>query len=169
MGNVDRIDLQLLEALQNDASVPIHVLAERVCLSVNACWRRVRRLDKEGYIRRRVALLDAERLGCGVVAFVIVRTNQHTERWLREFAEKVAAIPEITEIYRTSGEIDYLLKVLVRSIADYDRVYKTLIKTMPLADVSASFAMEQIKCTTAVPLAAHALRSLVPEGCALGD
>jgi len=152
MVELDRIDTRILAALQADASLAIAELAAAVGLSANACWRRVKRLEEAGVIRRRVALLDPVKLGLGVTVFVTVRTNEHAEEWLEGFAKGVAQIPEVVEFYRMSGEVDYLLKVLVSDIAHYDRVYKRLIKTATLADVSSSFAMEQLKYTTAVPL-----------------
>jgi Lrp/AsnC family transcriptional regulator len=152
MVELDRIDMRILAALQADASLAIAELAEAVGLSSNACWRRVKRLEESGVIRRRVALLDPLKLGLGVTVFVAVRTNEHAEEWLEGFAKGVAQIPEVVEFYRMSGEVDYLLKVLVSDIAHYDRVYKRLIKTATLADVSSSFAMEQLKYTTALPL-----------------
>ncbi len=148
----DAIDRKLLRALQLDASRAIAELAELVSLSVNACWRRVKRLDEQGVIRARVALLDPNALGLQLTAFVSVRTNQHSPEWLERFAKGVQAIPEVVEFYRLSGDIDYLLKIRLRDIKDYDRVYKALIKTAPIADVSSSFAMEEIKHTTALPI-----------------
>ncbi|MDE1150443.1 MAG: Lrp/AsnC family transcriptional regulator [Azospirillaceae bacterium] len=152
MVELDKIDIKLLHLLQDDASLAVADLAERVALSANACWRRVKRLEEAGLIRRRVALLDADRLGCGITVFVAIRTNQHNEDWLENFARGVADIPEIVEFYRMSGDVDYLLKVLVADIPHYDRVYKRLIKVTQLTDVSSSFAMERIKSTTAIPL-----------------
>jgi len=152
MAGLDRIDARILAALQGDASLPIAELAESVGLSSNACWRRVKRLEEAGIIRRRVALLDPAKLGLGVTVFVSVRTNEHAEEWLEKFAKGVADIPEVVEFYRMSGDVDYLLKVMVADIAHYDRVYKRLIKVAKLSDVSSSFAMEQIKYTTSVPL-----------------
>ncbi|HLI12007.1 MAG TPA: Lrp/AsnC family transcriptional regulator [Alphaproteobacteria bacterium] len=149
---LDSTDLRILNALQTDSSRSVAELAAEARLSPNACWRRVKRLEEEGVIRSRVALLDPTRLGLGVTVFVAVRTNQHTEEWLKAFAEGVARIPEVVEFYRMSGDVDYLLKVLVADIAHYDRVYKKLIKAASLTDVSSSFAMEQIKYTTAIPL-----------------
>ncbi len=152
MVELDRIDLRILGSLQADASRPIAELAETAGLSTNACWRRVKRLEETGVILKRVALLDPAKLDLGVTVFVAIRTSQHTEAWLEAFAKGVAQIPEVVEFHRMSGEVDYLLKVLVADIAHYDRVYKRLIKTASLTDVSSSFAMEQIKYTTALPL-----------------
>ncbi len=127
-------------------------LSEAVGLSQTPCWKRVRRLEAEGFIRARVALVDPARLGLGVTVFVQVRTSHHDATWLNQFAQAVAALPEVVEFYRLSGEIDYLLKVVCADIADYDRVYKRLIATAEMHDVSSSFAMEQIKYTTEIPV-----------------
>jgi Lrp/AsnC family transcriptional regulator len=150
--DIDRTDARILTALQNDAGQAIAELAEAVGLSSNACWRRVKRLEELGVIQGRVALLDPVKLGLGVTVFVSVRTNEHNDDWLQQFAEAVAQIPEVVEFYRMSGDIDYLLKLVVADIAHYDRVYKRLIKSVRLTDVSSSFAMEQMKYTTALPV-----------------
>jgi len=152
MAEFDAIDKMLLRSLQEDASKPVAELAERVNLSVNACWRRIKRFEEQGIIRARVALLDPEQLGLQLTAFVSIKTNQHNPQWLEEFAQGVAAIPEVVEFYRLSGEIDYLLKIRLRDINDYDRVYKALIGTASIADVSSSFTMEEMKYTTAIPV-----------------
>ena len=149
---MDQHDAKILHLLQLDASLSNAELADRIGLSANACWRRVKRLEDEGYIRQRVALLDEQKLGLKVTVFVTVRTTEHNDAWLKRFAEGVAALPEVVEFYRMSGEVDYLLKIMVRDIADYDRVYKKLIKVAPLSDVAGSFAMERIKSSTALPL-----------------
>jgi Lrp/AsnC family transcriptional regulator len=133
-------------------------LAESVGLSANACWRRIKRLEELGIIRGRVALLDPEKLGLGVTVFVSVRTNEHNDAWLGQFNDAVTKIPEIVELYRMSGDIDYLMKVVVSDIAHYDRVYKRLISLVRLTDVSSSFAMEQMKYTTALPVLQPATR-----------
>ncbi|MCP5181764.1 MAG: Lrp/AsnC family transcriptional regulator [Pseudomonadales bacterium] len=149
---LDRIDRQILSLLQDDAGLSNAELAEKVNLSANACWRRVKQLEESGIIRKRVALLSAEKLGLGVTVFVSIKAGSHSEEWLRKFAQGVSELPEVVEFYRLSGETDYLLKVMVRDIQDYDRVYKKLIATAPLSDVSSSFAMERIKSSTALPL-----------------
>lgn len=148
----DRIDRHILQILQGDATVPIQQIGEKVGLSHNACWRRIKRLEESGIIRKRVALVDPGKVGCGVTVFVTVRTSHHTEAWLDKFARGVAALPEVMEFYRTSGDVDYLLKVLVSDIAEYDRFYKKLIAIAPLSDVSSNFAMEQVKYSTEVPV-----------------
>ena len=148
----DRIDRHILQILQGDATVPIQQIGEKVGLSHNACWRRIKRLEESGIIRKRVALVDPGKVGYGVTVFVTVRTSHHTEAWLDKFARGVAALPEVMEFYRTSGDVDYLLKVLVSDIAEYDRFYKKLIAIAPLSDVSSNFAMEQVKYSTEVPV-----------------
>lgn len=152
MTEFDAIDKALLRSLQEDASRPVAELAERVNLSVNACWRRIKRFEEQGVIKSRVALLNPQKLGLQLTAFVSIRTNQHNPEWLANFAEGVEAIPEVVEFYRLSGDIDYLLKIRLRDINDYDRVYKALIATAPIADVSSSFTMEEMKYTTAIPV-----------------
>ena len=127
-------------------------LAERVGLSQTPCWRRVRNLESEGVISRRVAVLDPHKLNVGVTVFVAIKAGRHAGNWLEAFADAIATIDEITEAYRLSGEIDYLLKIVVPDIGAYDRVYKRLIAKVDFADVSSSFAMEEIKTTTALPL-----------------
>ena len=152
MVKIDSIDRRILEELQQDAARPVEQIASCVGLSQNPCWRRIKRLEAVGVIQRRVAIVDAARLGVGLTVFVSIRTNQHNESWLERFASGVRRIPEVVELYRMSGETDYLLKVLARDVADYDRIYKRLIRVAELHDVSSSFAMEQIKYTTEVPL-----------------
>ena len=149
---LDSIDRRILRELQVDATIPISELADRAGLSQTPCWKRVKRLEALGIIERRVALLNREQLELSLVVFVSVRAARHDEAWLNEFARGAAALPEVVEFYRMSGEIDYLLKVVVADIAAYDQFYKRLIATAPLGDVSSSFAMEQIKFTTALPL-----------------
>ena len=149
---MDKFDRALLEALQDDASLPMAELAQRVGLTATPCWRRVQRLEAQGLIRKRVALLDPALLNVGVTVFVTVRTSHHNQEWLQAFHAVVASIPEVMEFYRMAGQTDYLLKVVVPDIAAYDRVYKRLIQGADLSDVSSSFAMEQIKYTTRLPL-----------------
>jgi Lrp/AsnC family transcriptional regulator len=150
--SLDALDRRILDLLQHDADVAVGELAERVHLSQNACWRRVKRLEQDGWILKRVALLDAARLGAGVTVFVSVRAAEHSEAWLAEFAAAARRIPEVVEFYRMSGQIDYLMKIQVADIAAYDAVYKRLIRQVRLSEVSSAFAMEVIKHTTAIPL-----------------
>lgn len=132
--------------------MPLEALAERVGLSPSPCWRRIQKLEAQGVIQKRVALLDPDKLNVGVTVFVAVRTNRHDMDWAEQFCHAVEAIPEVVEFYRMSGETDYLLRVVVPNIAAYDAVYKRLIKTASLHDVSSNFAMERIKYTTALPV-----------------
>lgn len=149
---MDRYDRQILALLQEDATMPVAEIGEKVGLTSTPCWRRIQKLEEAGLIRRRVALLDAARLNVGVTVFVSVRTNQHNAKWLKTFHGLVQSIPEVTEFYRMAGDTDYLLRVVVPDIAAYDAVYKKLIQGAELSDVSSRFAMEQIKYTTALPL-----------------
>ncbi|WP_029032176.1 Lrp/AsnC family transcriptional regulator [Salinarimonas rosea] len=149
---LDAIDRRILACLQEDATQPLDALAAQVGLSPSPLWRRIRKLEEAGVILRRVALLDPDRLNVGVTVFVMVRTSRHEADWARRFCEAVAKIPEVVELWRMSGQVDYLLRVVVPDIAAYDRVYKRLIAVADLYDVSSSFAMERIKNTTALPL-----------------
>ncbi|ALM54573.1 transcriptional regulator [Halomonas huangheensis] len=150
---MDRYDRQLLRLLQQDASQSVKQLAEAVNLSTTPCWKRLKRLADEGYIRARVALLDPEKLGLGLSVFVQVKTQRHNNAWLEDFARKVMSFEEVVEFYRMSGEWDYMLRVVVRDIAAYDAFYKRLIASVDgLSDISSNFAMEQIKNTTALPI-----------------
>jgi Lrp/AsnC family transcriptional regulator len=132
--------------------LPATEIADRVGLSTTPCWRRIQKLEEAGFIRKRVALLDRERLNVPVSVFVAVRTNRHATDWFQQFNRMVQEIPEIVEAYRMSGEIDYLLRVVVPDIAGYDAVYKRMIDRVDFSDVSSSFSMEELKYTTAVPL-----------------
>jgi Lrp/AsnC family transcriptional regulator len=149
---MDDVDFALLQILQEDATLKVAEIAQKVGLSVTPCWRRIQKLEEEGVIRKRVALLDPVKLQVGVTVFIAVRTNQHNAAWVKKFSAIVMAIPEIVEFYRMSGDVDYLLRAVVPDIAGYDAVYKRLIEKIELGDVSSSFAMEQIKFTTALPL-----------------
>jgi Lrp/AsnC family transcriptional regulator len=149
---MDRIDRKILACLQADASLSTAEIADRVGLSTTPCWRRIQNMEKAGVIRRRVALLDREQLNLGVDVFVAIRTNQHNDEWLSSFARTVTEFPEVVEFYRMSGEVDYLMRVVVPDIKAYDVFYKRLIQHADIADVSSSFAMEQIKYTTSLPL-----------------
>lgn len=149
---MDSIDLKILEILQQDADAQIADMAARVGLSATPCWRRVQRLRELGVITRSVVLVDATKLNVGVTVFVSVRTSTHSQDWFERFRATVQAIPEVVEFYRMSGDVDYLLRVVVPDIAAYDKVYKRLIAGTQLFDVSSSFAMEELKFTTALPL-----------------
>ncbi|MEO1220874.1 MAG: Lrp/AsnC family transcriptional regulator [Pseudomonadota bacterium] len=149
---MDSNDRAILKALQKDASISLEALAGELSLSTNACWRRVKKLEARGVIERRVALVSPESVGLNVTVFVSVKTDDHSAEWLEKFAKATASIAEVVEFYRMAGDVDYLLKLLVRDVADYDRVYKKLIAAAALSDVSASFAMERIKYETAMPI-----------------
>jgi len=149
---MDNIDLRILDALQKDASLSVSAIAERAGISTAPCWRRIQKLESEGIIAKRVALLDRTRLNAGVTVFIAVRTSKHTVEWLEKFRKAVKDIPEIVDLYRMSGEIDYLLKAYVPDIASYDALYKKLIARIELSDVTSMFAMEELKSTTEIPL-----------------
>ncbi|MGX7926523.1 Lrp/AsnC family transcriptional regulator [Tsuneonella sp. HG094] len=149
---LDNLDWAILGELQRDASLPIQSIGERVGLSTNPCWRRIKRMEEAGIIARRVAILDPVAVGLPTTVFVSIRTARHDPDWLKAFASGIAGIPEITECHRMAGEVDYLLKLSVRDIAHYDRIYQRLIAEVPgLNDVSSSFSMEALKITTALP------------------
>jgi Lrp/AsnC family transcriptional regulator len=149
---LDAIDRRLLTLLQENSETPLATLAEAVNLSTSPCWRRVQALRERGYITRSVALADRDKLNLGVTVFVFVKTSQHNQPWFEKFRDAVRGIPEVMEFYRMSGDVDYLLRIVVPDIAAYDAVYQRLIKTVELSDVSSSFAMEELKFTTALPL-----------------
>ena len=152
MTELDPIDRKILAQLQRDSDISLDALGEAVGLSRNACWRRVKQLEQDGVIRKRVALLDPEKLGLGLSVFILVRTRRHDADWLAQFARATAALPQITGVYRMSGDLDYLLRARVADMGEYDRLYKALTSRIELSDVSASFVMEEIKDTTALPL-----------------
>ncbi len=149
---IDDIDLKILRLLQEDAQQSVDQLSEKVSLSRNACWRRVKALDEAGVIRAKVALLDADALGLGLQAIVMIRALAHTSSWTQSFQDAVRYMPEIMGAYRTTGDLDYVLRVRVADINAYDRFYKDLTARVDIADVSASFVMEEIKDTTALPI-----------------
>ena len=149
---LDKIDLHILEVLQQDSTLAVSVISEKVGLSSTPCWRRIQALENEGYIRKKVALLDPKMLNVGVTVFVSIKTSGHNHAWLDKFQSAVMKISEVVEFYRMSGDVDYLLRVVVPDIAGYDAVYKKLITIADIFDISSSFAMEQIKYTTALPL-----------------
>ena len=149
---MDKIDRKILTLLQKDATMPVAEIGRKVGLSTTPCWRRIQKMEEDGVIKGRVAILDPAKINAGVTVFVSIRTNEHNEAWMRKFASVVDDFTEVVEFYRMSGETDYLLKVVVRDIAAYDAFYKRLIAAAPLQDVSSSFAMEQIKFTTALPI-----------------
>ena len=150
--NFDQTDRSLLVLLQQDATLSLEALAAAVSVSTNTCWRRIKRLEDTGVISGKVTLLDANALGVSQTVFVSIRTNDHSQTWLEQFSKTVCAIPEVVEFYRMAGDVDYFLKIQCSSVADYDRVYKSIISKIEIADVSASFAMEGLKYTTELPL-----------------
>ena len=149
---MDRLDRKILRLLQADSTLAVADVARKVGLSTTPCWRRIQKLEEDGVIRRRVAILDPVKVNASVNVFVSIRTSAHSHEWLRRFSEVVQDFPEVVEFYRMSGEIDYLLRVVVPDIAAYDAFYKRLITKIEIRDVSSSFAMEQIKYTTELPL-----------------
>ena len=149
---MDRIDKNILSLLQRDSTMPVAEIGKRVGLSTTPCWRRIQKMEEEGVIRGRVAVLDPARVNAGVTVFVFVRTKTHETEWLLRFSEIVSEFHEVVEFYRMSGDVDYLLRVVVPDIAAYDAFYKRLIAKIEISDVSSSFAMEQIKYTTELPL-----------------
>ncbi len=149
---LDRVDRKILYLLQQNAALTIKQIAEQVHLSPTPCWKRIQRLEAGGVIRARVALLDAKKVDAGVTVFIAIRTDQHNIKWSEKFAREMKTIPEVMEIYRMSGTVDYLLRVVVPDIAAFDRIYKTIIGRIELSDVTSMFSMEQMKYTTALPI-----------------
>jgi Lrp/AsnC family transcriptional regulator len=155
---MDEIDRKLLQILQEDATQSIAQMAERVGLSPTPCWKRIQKLQMRGIITRRVAVVDPDRVGVGFSVFVAIEAGAHTPEWLERFGAAVAAMPEVMELYRMAGDIDYMLRVAVADMAEYDRFYKRLIDAAPMKNVTSRFAMERMKHTTAYPLHAGAFR-----------
>ena len=149
---MDAIDRKILAVLQEDASLSVAEIGSRVGLSSTPCWKRIQRLEAEGVIQKRVAIIDQDKLGLGVTVFVSVETEDHSGEWLTSFAKLVGAMPEVLEFYRMAGDVDYMLRVVVPDIAGYDAFYKRLIAAVPLKNVTSRFAMEKIKSTTALPI-----------------
>jgi len=149
---MDAIDRKILAVVQEDASLSVAEVGQRVGLSSTPCWKRLQRLEADGVILRRVALVDPDKIGLGITVFVSVETNDHSQEWLKRFAELVGAMPEVMEFYRMAGDVDYMLRVVVPDMAGYDAFYKKLIGTVPLKNVTSRFAMERIKQTTALPI-----------------
>ena len=149
---MDAIDRKILAVVQEDASLSVAEIGSRVGLSSTPCWKRIQRLEAEGVIQKRVALIDPAKIGLGITVFVSIETGDHSQEWLGRFAETVGAMPEVMEFYRMAGDVDYMLRVVVPDIAGYDTFYKKLIGTVPLKNVTSRFAMEKIKSTTALPI-----------------
>lgn len=149
---MDKLDRKILDILQRDASLTAADIAEKIGLSKAPCWRRIQRLQESGVIRRTVALLDARALSVGTTVFVTIKAPSHSAAWFEKFSKLVRELPEVTELHRMSGDVDYLLRIVVPDIAGYDAVYKRLIAGVEMLDVSASFSLETLKSTTALPL-----------------
>jgi Lrp/AsnC family transcriptional regulator len=149
---MDKQDRKILDLLQKDGALTAAELAERIGLSKAPCWRRIKRLEEEGVIKQTVALLNARDLNLGTTVFVTLKTANHSEAWFEKFVKAVRDIPEVVEIHRMSGDVDYLMRIVVPDIDAYDLVYKRLIAVVEFKDVSASFSLETIKYTTALPL-----------------
>jgi Lrp/AsnC family transcriptional regulator len=149
---MDATDIKILALLQEDASISIAELAQRINLSQTPCWKRVQRLEATGVIQKRVALVDPEKIGLGLTVFVSIETADHSGQWLQRFAELVSAMPEVMEFYRMAGDVDYMLRVVVSDMASYDGFYKRLIEAIPLKNVTSRFAMQRVKATTAYAL-----------------
>lgn len=147
--SLDAIDRKILTALQKDATISLAELADKVGLSQTPCWKRVQKLEASGVILRRVALVAPEKVGLGLSVFVQIETGEHSSAWLNRFASTVSAMPEVIELYRMAGDVDYMLRVVVEDMAAYDGFYKRLIDLFPLKNVTSRFAMERIKLTTA--------------------
>ena len=149
---MDRLDREILRLLQKDATQSVSDIAQQIGLSTTTCWRRIQSLEKQGIIDKRVALLNPEKIGLGMTVFVQVKAAKHDSVWLKKFADHATNIEQIVEFYRMSGEYDYMLKVVVADMQAFDVFYKTLVEGIDLSDVTSSFAMEQIKYTTALPV-----------------
>lgn len=149
---MDGTDRRILALLQADASMSVAEIAAQVNLSQTPCWRRIQKMEEAGIIQRRVAIADPEKLGLGLTAFVEVETGDHSAEWLERFAGAVAAMPEVMEVYRMAGDVDYLLRIAISNMAAYDGFYRRLIALLPLKNVTSRFAMERVKFTTAYPV-----------------
>ena len=155
---MDNTDIKILAILQEDASVSVAEIASRVNLSQTPCWRRIQRMEEQGVIQRRVAILDPKAIGLDLTVFVEIETGDHSAEWLSDFAAAISEMPEVMEVYRMAGDVDYLLRIAVGHMGAYDSFYRKLIERVPLKNVTSRFAMERVKTTTAYPL---------PDGAAL--
>jgi Lrp/AsnC family transcriptional regulator, cysteine-sensing transcriptional activator len=149
---MDAIDKKILATLQEDASLSVAEIGQRVGLSSTPCWKRIQKLEADGVIQKRVALVDQVKIGLGISVFVSVETGDHSQEWLARFADTVSAMPEVMEFYRMAGDVDYMLRVVVADMQSYDAFYKKLIAAAPLKNVTSRFAMEKIKSTTLLPI-----------------
>ena len=155
---MDDIDRSLLEILQHNATLSIAQMADQVGLSPTPCWKRIQKLEATGVITRRVAIVDPDRVGVGLSVLVSIEAGEHTPKWLESFSRGIGALPEVMEAYRVAGDVDYLLRVAVADMAEYDAFYKKLIAIAPMKNVTSRFAMERLKHTTAYPLHPRAFR-----------
>jgi len=151
---MDAIDRKILLTLQEDASLSVAEIGQRVGLSSTPCWKRIQRLEADGVIQRRVAIVDQDKIGLGITVFVSVETGDHSQDWLDRFAMLVSEMPEVMEFYRMAGDVDYMLRVVAADMQSYDAFYKRLIAAVPLKNVTSRFAMEKIKSTTLLPIPA---------------
>jgi len=151
---LDAIDRKILTVLQQDASLSVAEIGDRVGLSSTPCWKRIQRLEADGVITKRVALVDQNKIGLGLSVFVSIESGDHSDVWLKKFADAVSAMPEVIEFYRMAGDVDYMLRVVVADMRSYDIFYKKLIASVPLKNVTSRFAMEKIKSVTALPVPA---------------
>ncbi len=149
---MDLTDRKILAIIQEDASIPVAEIAARVNLSQTPCWRRIQKLEEAGVIQRRVALVDPEKLGLDLTIFVEIETGDHSREWLDHFARSLSEMPEVMDVYRMAGNVDYLLRITARNMAAYDEFYQKLISTVALKNVTSRFAMERVKFTTAYPV-----------------
>jgi Lrp/AsnC family transcriptional regulator len=155
---MDEVDRKLLDLLQADATAGMSQLAEQVGLSPTPVWKRIQKLEQTGVIMKRVALIEPEAVGIGLIVFVAIEAHEHTPEWLAAFAAALDSMPEVMDAYRMAGEVDYMLRVAVPDMAEFDRFYKRLIGAVPLKNVTSRFAMERLKTTTAYPLPKRAFR-----------
>ena len=149
---MDSTDVKILSILQEDASLPVAEIASRVNLSQTPCWRRIQRLEAQGIIQKRVALIDPNAVGLGLTVFVEIETADHSKEWLQKFATMMVDLPEVMEGHRMAGDVDYLLRIAVANMAAFDAFYQRLIALLPLKNVTSRFAMERVKFTTAYAL-----------------
>ena len=149
---MDNTDRKILAILQEDASLPVAEVAARVSLSQTPCWRRIQKLEEAGVIQGRVAILDPNSIGLGLTVFVEIETGDHSREWLERFAEAIQSMPEVMEVYRMAGDVDYLIRLAVANMTAYDDFYRRLIALVPMKNVTSRFAMERVKSTTAFPL-----------------
>ncbi|ACL59755.1 Lrp/AsnC family transcriptional regulator [Methylobacterium nodulans] len=166
---MDPIDLKILALLQTDATLSVSVIGEQVGLSQTPCWKRIQRLQADGVINRRVAVLDPDKLGLGLTVFVSIEAADHSKDWLDRFASEITTMPEVLEFYRMAGDVDYMLRVVVSDMAAYDIFYKRLTATLPLKNVTSRFAMQKVKSTTALPLPAPPARKRALQPPVIGE